>query len=175
MAKINHPNNSVKADSFEDGDRMTPESLIQNHASAVMGVCLANTKNVHDAEDVMQEVFVKAISKFNTLRDPNKARAWLMQITRRMCIDSHRKQRPISQIDNDIPGRPDNKDERIARLQAAISKLPEDYRETISLYYLDGRKCSGVAESLGISEVAVRQRLVRARLMLHDLLVEDEQ
>jgi hypothetical protein len=71
LAKINHPNNSVKADSFEDGDRMTPESLIQNHASAVMGVCLANTKNVHDAEDVMQEVFVKAISKFNTLRDPN--------------------------------------------------------------------------------------------------------
>ncbi|MHC4444505.1 MAG: RNA polymerase sigma factor [Planctomycetota bacterium] len=63
----------------------------------------------------------------------------------------------------------------MARLQAAISKLPEDYRETISLYYLDGRKCSGVAESLGISEVAVRQRLVRARLMLHDLLVEDEQ
>ena len=175
MAKIDPPNGFSMAGFLENGDLMTPELLVHNFAPLVMGICLANTKNVHDAEDVMQEVFVKAFSKFNTLRDANRARAWLMQITRRMCIDHHRKQRSISQIDNDIPSRPESVDERIIRLQAAIARLPEDYRETISLYYLDGRKCSSVAKSLRISESAIRQRLVRARLMLHDLLVEDEQ
>jgi RNA polymerase sigma-70 factor (ECF subfamily) len=56
------------------------------------------------------------------------------------------------------------------RLHESIQKLPEAYREVIVLYYLDGRNCSSVAHSLGASEPAIRQRLVRARAMLHDLL-----
>jgi RNA polymerase sigma-70 factor (ECF subfamily) len=59
------------------------------------------------------------------------------------------------------------------RLHEAIQKLPQNYREAIVLYYLDGRNCSGVATSLGTTEPAVRQRLVRARAMLHDLLQEE--
>ena len=64
--------------------------------------------------------------------------------------------------------------EQISRLHEAISKLPESFREPITLYYLDGRKCASVAKTLGISEDAVRRRLVRARLQLHDLLLEDK-
>ena len=58
------------------------------------------------------------------------------------------------------------------RLHEAIQKLPQNYREAIVLYYLDGRNCSGVATCLGMTEPAVRQRLVRARAMLHNLLEE---
>ena len=73
-----------------------------------------------------------------------------------------------------MPARPDYGNERIMRVHAAVSKLPKGYREAITLYYLDGRNCAGVAQSLGISEVAARRRLVRGRLMLHNLLLEDE-
>ena len=121
----------------------------------------------------MQDVFLKAFTKIRTLRNTGLARAWLLQIARRMCIDYHRKRPDTQAIPEDIPASSptDNKD--IERLYEAISKLPDGYRESITLYYLDGHNCAGVARSLGLSEEAVRSRLVRARLRLHEILSED--
>ena len=159
----------------QERDVIMREALVRRHASAVLAVCLAQTRNLHDAEDVMQEVFMKAFAKFDALRDKTGARAWLLQIARRTCVDYHRRRVPRGTIPDDVPERtsPDNAD--VERLRAAIARLPERYRESITLYYLDGRSCAGVAENLGISESAVRRRLSRARLMLNDLLTEDKQ
>jgi RNA polymerase sigma-70 factor (ECF subfamily) len=156
---------------------LTPEMLVREHASAVLGLCIANVKNFHDGEDIMQDVFLKAFTRIDTLKDHTRARQWLLKIARRMCIDHYRKRRPSYSIikAEAVPAQVDHGDGRAMRVHAAVSKLPEGYRETISLYYLDGRNCAGVAQSLGISSGAVRRRLVRARLMLHELLVEDRQ
>lgn len=75
----------------------------------------------------------------------------------------------------DLPASINGVTEQINRLHEAISKLPEGFREPITLYYLDGKKCANVAKTLGISEDAVRSRLVRARLRLHELLLEEKQ
>jgi RNA polymerase sigma-70 factor (ECF subfamily) len=64
-------------------------------------------------------------------------------------------------------------DDRVGRLHSAIGRLPEIYREPILLYYLNGHSCTSVAKSLGLSESAVRSRLSRARLQLHEMLSED--
>ena len=155
------------------GETLTPQMLVRKYASAVLGLCIAHTKNFHDSEDIMQEVFIKAFAKFHTLRDVGQARSWLLQIARRMCIDYHRK-RPVAQaIPEDMPAPSRPRDKQIERLYEAISKLPDGYREPITLYYLNGRNCPGVARNLGISEVAVRSRLVRARFRLHEILSED--
>ena len=123
----------------------------------------------------MQDVFLQAFTKLWTLRDPTRVRPWLLKIAKRMCIDYYRKRQPCYSIaEIDAPARPDYGNEHIIQVHKAISKLPENYREAITLYYLDGRDCAGVARSLGISEAAIRQRLFRARLMLHDLLLEDK-
>ena len=160
-------------DDIGAGEALTPQMLVHKYASTVLGLCIANTKNFHDSEDIMQEVFLKAYTKFHTLRDADRAHAWLLQIARRLCIDYHRK-RPASQaIPEDIPAPSGTSDERIERLHEAISKLPDDYRETITLYYLNGHNCQSVARTLGISEDAVRSRLFRGRLKLHEILSED--
>ena len=153
---------------------ISPQMLVRKYASTVLGICLAHTKNFHDGEDIMQQVFLKAFTKLETLKDPSRVRPWLLRITKHACIDYYRKPKPPESIPNDVAAPCASQNERIVDLHKAISKLPEHYRETISLYYLDGRKCASVAESLGISEPAVRRRLVRARLMLHDLLLEDK-
>lgn len=154
-------------------------SLFHCHAQAVFAVCLANTRNYHDAEDVMQAVFLKAVANASSLREPAKARAWLLQIARRACIDFHRGRKPAEPLrDEPSTSRPSEKVWVLPtsgcvlgeRLHKAIQRLPENYREAIVLYYLDGRNCSSVAAALGVAEPAVRQRLVRARAMLHDLL-----
>jgi len=153
---------------------LTPERLVREHASAVLGLCMTYTRNFHDSEDIMQDVFLQAFTKLDTLRDRTRVRPWLLKIAGRKCIDYYRKRRSSYPIAEDVPARPDYGNEHIIRVHTAISRLPTSYREAITLYYLDGRDCAGVARSLGISEVAVRRRLVRARLMLHELLVEDE-
>ena len=147
-----------------------PELLVRRHASAVLALCLAHTRNIHDAEDAMQETFVKALSRLTSLRQPEKARPWLLQIARRTCIDRDRRRPPARTISEDLPAPESPAQARTEQLHAAIRQLSPDYRETITLYYLDGRSCASVAAWLGISEVAVRQRLLRGRLMLHQLL-----
>ena len=151
------------------------ESIVRKYASAVLGLCLAHTRNIHDGEDMMQEVFLKALDKFHTLRDPSSIRSWLLQIARRTCIDRYRKTSvPTQTIHENIPAHPDDDNSRkIEQLHKAISELPETFREPIMLYYINGRSCTSVAESLGISESAVRSRLSRARLQLHEILAED--
>ena len=159
----------------DGGKTLTPETLVRKYASVVLGVCLAHTNNFHDSEDIMQDVFLKAVKKFDTLRHHSRARAWLLKITRRKCIDYYRNSEPTQKMPADLPASINGVTEQINRLHEAISKLPEGFREPITLYYLDGKKCANVAKTLGISEDAVRSRLVRARLRLHELLLEEKQ
>ena len=175
MANDESKDTRRNADMVDERKNVTPEMLVREHASAVLGYCMTFTKNFHDSEDIMQDVYLQAFTKLRTLRNPARVRPWLLKIAKRMCIDFYRKRQPgYSLAEIDEPARPDYGNEHIMRVHSAVSKLPEGYREAITLYYLDGRDCAGVAQSLGISESAVRQRLVRARLILHDFLLEDQ-
>ena len=154
------------------GGAVSPELLVRRHAQAVFALCLAHTRNTHDAEDAMQETFVKALAGLDALRAPDKARPWLLQIARRTCVDRLRRQRPAGGVLADVPAPAPEDRSQIEQLHAAIGKLPAEARETVTLYYLDGRSTASVAAALGISEPGVRQRLFRGRAMLHDLLAE---
>jgi len=166
-------NESQAEQTADDRGTATINALFRAHAQAVFAICLANIRNHHDAEDIMQAVFLKSIAKLSNLRNPARVRAWLLQIARRMCVDFHRRRKPTEPLLNEPPIPSAHGTVPCERLHAAIQRLPQNYRETIVLYYLDGRNCSSVAASLGIAEPAVRQRLVRARAMLHDLLQEE--
>ncbi len=155
--------------------RPSREELVRRHRSAVLAVCLAHARSSHDAEDITQNVFIRAFDKLGSLREPAKTRGWLLQIARRACADHHHRRPPApTAIRGHFPQRSDGQDGRFERLHAALARLPEDYRETITLYYLDGESCRSVAASLGATEAAVRQRLCRARIMLHEMLTEEE-
>ena len=165
---------AVGRSSGDPDARPSREELVRRHRSAVLAVCLAHARSSHDAEDITQDVFIRAFEKLGTLREPGKTRAWLLQIARRACADHRRRPAAPAAIHGDIAQPSDGRDGRCERLHAALARLPEDYRETITLYYLDGESCRSVAASLGVSEAAVRQRLCRARIMLHEMLTEEE-
>ena len=166
-------NRTLARENADDPGAVTPAALLPAHAQAVFAVCLANTQTYHDAEDVMQAVFLKAIGKISSLREPARVRPWLLQIARRECIDFHRRRKSTEPLLNEPSTPTPSGNVFCERLQEAIPQLSQNYREVIVLYYMDGRDCSSVAASLGVTEVAVRQRLVRARATLHDLLQED--
>ena len=149
------------------------QRLVREYASVVLGVCMAYTRNLHDSEDMMQETFIKAITKIDTLRKPDRARSWLLQIARNTCIDHQRRRVHTRPLPDDLPDPSPQDHDNIERLYRAIARLSKTYREPITLYYLKQRNCAAVAQTLGISEPAVRRRLVRARLQLHAILSED--
>jgi RNA polymerase sigma-70 factor (ECF subfamily) len=127
------------------------ELMVRLYKQSVFAVCLANTRNVHDAEDMTQEVFLRAFRKVNSLRNGDRARAWLIRIARNACISHYRKKRPSPSAALDETSAPSASNPLVGRLHDALSRLPEEYRETISLYYLDGRKCATVASCLDIT------------------------
>ncbi len=151
---------------------MTHEDLVRDHAQAVFSVCLAYARNLHDAEELTQDVFMKAIIKVSTVRDPGRVRQWLLQIARRTCVDHVRCRRPTEPLPESAAAAEPVSNWHFENLHAALARLPDVYRETIALYYLDGHSCAGTAAALGVSEATVRQRLLRGRLMLHELLKE---
>ena len=153
---------------------MTIDALNQEHRPAVLALCLAHSRDIHEAEDRVQDVFVRALDKLHTLRDAAKARAWLLQIARRICIDGARRELRPEPLTDQVAAPRTGSDQRVEHLLAAVAKLPDEFRETLLLYYLGGGSCATVAADLGISAAAVRQRLVRGRLRLHELLTEDE-
>jgi RNA polymerase sigma-70 factor (ECF subfamily) len=122
----------------------------------------------------MQETFLKAIQNISDVRDPGHVRAWLVQIARRVCIDHYRRARPMQTLPEGIAAAERPPNPRLELLQGALAQIPEEYREAITVFYLDGRSTLGVAESLGISEGAARMRLTRGRRMLQELLKERE-
>ena len=152
------------------------EQLAREYRNAILAVCLAHTHDHHDAEDCVQETLLKLLDKVGELRDLAHARAWLCQIARRVCIDRARRQTPMQPLADTAAACPPAQTtapERAARLHAALARLPAEYREVLALYYLDGRDSAQVAAALELTPAAVRQRLVRGRLKLHDLLTED--
>ncbi len=158
--------------------RLAPESidreqLVRAHGRAVYALCLSYTGVTHQAEDLMQDVFLKVFSKLNSLRNTTKAKPWLMQIARRTCQDFNRRKSHTVQLNQDIHVDAPKENPQIERIRSALARLPLQYREVINLYYLQGRGSQLVADAMGISDTAVRKRLSRARKMLHQILLED--
>jgi RNA polymerase sigma-70 factor (ECF subfamily) len=135
---------------------------------------MAHASSVPDAEDAVQDTFAKAISHLDSLREPDKARSWLFGIARRVCADHHRRRRPVQPLVDQAPTAHQAADPRLERLQAALVRLPVSYREAVTLYYLDGQSTTQLAANLGLTPAATRQRLARARIMLHQLMTESQ-
>jgi RNA polymerase sigma-70 factor, ECF subfamily len=138
-------------------------------------------KRVRDreaAEDIVQEVLVKAYSRQGTLKEPSKLRPWLYQITRNAIVDYYRSQRPSEAVpDNlihDDIGEEGNRTQReLAHcLVTLLDELPHPYRQALRLAEFEGATQREVASRLGLSLSGAKSRVQRARKMLCGALLE---
>jgi RNA polymerase sigma-70 factor (ECF subfamily) len=133
-----------------------------------------------DAEEVAQEAFARAYVRFETLRDRERFRAWLVRITWRLAIDRHRSNRRRQQreqvIDEVVDAAHDDAEDRAAlrqrqeRLWQAVDELPETLRSVIVLAALQGYDVREVATLLDLPEGTVKSRLFTARKRLAEAL-----
>jgi RNA polymerase sigma-70 factor (ECF subfamily) len=132
--------------------------------------------NTATAEDLLQDVFLRAWSALDTLRDSDAAKSWLITITRRENARRFERYRPEqSDVDMDtLPAHETASDTNTESLilRRAIADLDETYREPLLLQVLGGYRCEEIGDLLGLSPGAVMTRLFRARATLRAVLGE---
>lgn len=160
-----------------DGDRDAFGQLVARYQSAICAMGFSACGNVERSEDIAQEVFVTAWRKLSALSEPGKFKQWLYGIARNLIHNSFREEirNPVGgaeqfedgdMVNSDLPDGQAISNEEQAILWHVLSGLPQIYREPMVLFYRQNESVPAVADTLGISEEAVRQRLSRGRLLL---------
>ena len=123
-----------------------------------------------EAEDVLQDAFVKLLSRRRPFQDGEHRRRWLIRVTVNLCRDrlrSARRRDTVPLEDRDIPGREEDRE-----LLALVLNMPEIYRAAVHLHYFEGYSVAEIGGILGLSESGVKMRLKRGREYLR-LEMED--
>jgi RNA polymerase sigma-70 factor (ECF subfamily) len=152
-----------------EGDEEAFGSLIRTHSRRVYVVAYAIVQDVAEAEDIVQESFVKAHQ--GRVRDPEKFPGWLLTVARNAARDRLRRRRPQAPaeafdalVDHTAaaPGSALEREESQAHLRRALATLPEEHRTALTLRYLEGLDYRAIEESMGLSNGALRGILGRA-------------
>jgi RNA polymerase sigma-70 factor (ECF subfamily) len=151
-----------------DGDRGAFGRLYAAYARMVHGILLARVPR-GDVEDLVQDVFLLALRRLPTLRDPAAFGGWLAMIARNRATDHHRRGRDTAELPDDLAAASHPEDEG-ARVLAAIRGLPDAYRETLMLRLAEGMTGPEIAERTGMTAGSVRVNLHRGFKLLRQRL-----
>jgi len=159
----------------------TWQEVVEQHSTRVYRLAYRLTGNVHDAEDLTQEVFVRVFRSLSTYT-PGTFEGWLHRITTNLFLDQVRRKKRIrfdalaEDADSRMPGRePDpsrayddtHLDDDV---QAALDALAPDFRAAVVLCDIEGLTYEEIAATLGIKLGTVRSRIHRGRAQLRDAL-----
>ncbi len=158
--------------------------LYRQYCDGMLIVALRFVKDTMEAEDIVQEAFIKAFSRLDQYRAEVSFGAWLKRIVVNRCIDvlKSKKQRLIELEEhhlNVIDAKDENEwlvddDITIEDVKTAIEELPEKYRYVVMLYLIEGYDHSEISEILNISEVASRTQLSRGKQKLQTVLKREK-
>lgn len=142
--------------------------IYETYGAALYRFCLLQMKTVADAEDVMQEVFLKRLYQAPAFVSPEHERRWLFRVALNQCRDEWKRRRrtevPLEEAVL-VTVSPEERD-----LLEQVAALPEKLRTVIHLYYYEGYALDEIAALLGISLSAVKMRMKRGRDALRDRL-----
>ena len=148
-------------------------ALYDRHAGSVRDYLLRLTGCPHLAEDLTQEVFLRAYSGLDGFSGRSSFKTWVYQIAINLFRDHLRARKPMAEmkaadLTDPQPGAEwrAQRDEEAHKVRSAVAALPQELRETLILVRFEGMKYREAAEALGITIDAVRMRVHRAHLAL---------
>ena len=158
----------------QTGDERAFEALYRRYARVVHGILLSRLP-ASEVEDLVQEVFLTALNKLKSLREPAAFPGWIASIARNRATDHLRSRVPEDEIDERVPARGADASDRAEarRALAAIQALPDAYRETLTLRLVEGLTGPEIAERTGLAHGSVRVNLHRGMQMLREALQKE--
>jgi len=169
------------------GDRRAFEPLVRKHERRVFRVTLAVLGNVEDAEEAVQDTFVKAFRHLDQFRKESRFTTWLTRIAVNEALQKRQSRKESVSLDDSrgveeqfVPRRIESwradpeklygRQELRRVIETAIQSLPAIYREAFVLRDVEEMTAEEAAEAIGIRVPALKSRLLRARLMIRESL-----
>ena len=162
-----------------EGSTQALSQLYEETHTALYGFSLSIMKNRQDAEDVLQDVYVRAFQSAGQYHAAGKPMAWLLTITRNLALMKHREQKrviPMSPEDwqQQFADRPAVDQEDTLMLQSLLSQLSDEERQIVTLHALTGCKHREIATVLNIPLSTVLSKYRRALRKLEKALEEEK-
>lgn len=156
-------------------DRLDYEKAVNNYATMVYRIAFSYTNSKYDAEDILQEVFLKLLQTNTDFSDEEHVKHWLVRVTINQGKNLH-KSFWKRNVEVSEPGtfKPEWKEEKEQRLYEELQQLSGKYRVMLHLYYFEGYKIREIAQMFHMRESTVNTRIDRGRKLLREILEEDE-
>ncbi|MCF6280249.1 MAG: RNA polymerase sigma factor [Flavobacteriaceae bacterium] len=158
-------------------NRKAQMRLYNQYCDAMYHIAFRFMKNSQDAEDVMQEAFIKAFSKIDTFQGEVTFGAWLKRIVINKSIDTLKSSKlKFTDVDENYLNIVDDDNWEISNgisaeeVKVAISQLPQKYELVLSLFLIEGYDHQEISQILGITEVNSRTQLLRGKKKLKESL-----
>ncbi|SFC85043.1 RNA polymerase sigma factor [Clostridium uliginosum] len=150
-------------------NEITSEDL-DNYGDMVLRLSYSYMKNIHDSEDILQDVLIQLIKNKSNFKDEEHKKSWIICVTRNLCINKlksswFKHRQPLIEFPYY-----DNYKETNSDVFEAVMKLPVKYREVIHLFYYEDYTTAKIASIIEKKESTVRSLLHRARNILKKTL-----
>ncbi len=157
-------------------DRRMQEELYRRFSPRMYAVCLRYAGNAEEAQDILQEGFIKVFKKLDSFRSEGSFEGWVRRIFVNTAIEHFRRKRyllPVTEKEeNTLEGKYTSVlDELGAKdIMALVQELSPGYRTVFNMYVVEGYTHKEIADLLGISEGTSKSQLSRAKVILQDMV-----
>ncbi len=154
------------------------EELYRRFSPKMYAVCLRYASNAEEAEDILQEGFIKVFKKLTSFRGDGSFEGWIRRIFVNTAIEHFRRRRYLQPVtekeENSIEGKYLSVLDELAEkdILALIRQLSPGYRTVFNMYVIEGYSHKEIGEMLGISEGTSKSQLSRAKVILQELVRE---
>jgi len=158
------------------GDRKMQYELYQRFAPKMYGVCLRYAANTEEAEDLLQEGFIKVFRKLESFRSEGSFEGWIRRIFVNTAIEQFRRKnylQPITEREEaTVEGKYLSVLDSLAErdIIGLVQQLSPGYRTVFNMYVVEGYTHKEIADALHISEGTSKSQLSRAKLILQDMV-----
>lgn len=156
--------------------------LYERYSRKMYSICLRYSSDQADAQDLLQDGFMKVFANIGSFQDKGSFEGWLKRIFINLALENLRKKKSIVQTSDDIQNLPDivddsTEDEQMYKISEnellkMIQGMPHGYSTVFNLYAIEDYSHKEIADMLGISEGTSRSQYVRARQLLQNKVKE---
>lgn len=156
-----------------EGNRSAQNRLFDKYSPKMLGVCFRYSQTMHEAEDIMQDAFVKVFTYLPTFRKESPLEGWIKRIMVNTALN-HLKATQRLRMESDISEAENNEQLSVSQfheidsniLMQQIQQLPTGYRVVLNMFAIEGYSHKEIAAQLGINESTSRSQFARAKDML---------
>jgi len=161
----------------QQGKRLFQQELYRLYHRKMLGVCMRYTNQQHDAEDVLQEAFIKVFKHIKGFKGKGSFEGWIRRIMVHTAIEHYRKRSRYFMVDIDQAYEVELSADQLSMMSQdeileLIKTLPVGYRTVFNLYAIEGYAHKEIAEMLGISIGTSKSQFSRAKAILKDKLAQ---